>query len=384
MPTKVYTGTISKRAQNQTPLVNMTSGADINGEIVHTWVVLNLCVDYASASSRTYRLYVTLHFGSNIKTITQTIMWPVNTTESEITLDWSGLTLSEANSITALQVGCAESGIYIDGAQTIMIPYNAAPTITNVTAPTSFTVSTTKTTSSNITITWSGASSGTGNTISGYQIQYQDSSNNTSWGSWYALKTVSSSSTSGSTSASLPSARNYRRFRIKTLGTVSGYDSTTYRVSSSVLRTSVPTTPSGVSVVPIEWEEGEVTFSWNSSSATGQTISYYIAEYRVQPAGGEYGSWISLPSTTQTSVTHTPTFSAGDTVQYRVRAYSSDGYFSSYSNSATMTVISKSGAYIGIENVAREIIKIYIGIDGIAREIDKIYIGVDGIAAQIY
>lgn len=382
---KTYVGTTSKEAQNRSPITYVSTGSDINGEILATWIELTLCTDTVSSTGKRYNLYITLWFGDTSRMITSAIQWNGSTTGHTTTITWTGgLTLEEANSITALQVGCAETGIYITGTQRILIEYLQTPSITNVGSPTSFTVSTTKTTSNTITLTWSGASSGTGNSISGYLIEYQDSSNNSSWGSWYSLKTVSSSSSSGSTTASLPSARKYRRFRIKTLGTVSGYDATTYRQSSSVLRTSIPSTPSNFTAAPEEWDSGPITLSWNASSATGQTISRYNIEYRVQKSGETYGSWQSLASTGSITYSHTPSISAGDAIQYRVRAYSSDGYYSSYSSIATVTAQEERSLYVGVDSVARLIDKIYVGVDGTAREISEAYVGIDNKAYRFY
>ena len=64
-------------------------------------------------------------------------------------------------------------------------------------APTSCSVNSTLA-EGNVTLSWSGASSGTGNAISSYEIQYSDSSNNSTWGSLDALTTVSTTATSGS------------------------------------------------------------------------------------------------------------------------------------------------------------------------------------------
>jgi hypothetical protein len=71
----------------------------------------------------------------------------------------------------------------------------------------------------NVTLSWSGASGGTNNAISSYEIQYSDSSNNSTWGSWTALTTVTTTATSGSVSVAPPTTRgNYRRFQVRTRG----------------------------------------------------------------------------------------------------------------------------------------------------------------------
>ena len=318
---------------------------------------------------------------------------------SQNLLDCLNITCDKINDVTMIflraDVPDGNATIYVDGTQYIYVDYSQYE---NVISPTSFTVSTTKTTSASTTVAWSGAQSGNGNAISGYEIQYQDSTNNTTWGNWTVLKNITSSFTSGNTSVNLPSPRNYRRFRIKALGTISGYDATTYQVSSSVLRTASPTTPSGLTVTPTEWESGAINISWNASSATGQTIVAYYLEYRLQVAGGSYGNWLALTDTTNTIYSYTPVIAPGDKMQYRVRAYSSDGYYSSYSATATLTAKEEQGGgedpggeetssatvYVGISNLSKAVRNIFVGIDGVAHEIVEGYVGVNGVAKLFY
>ena len=92
------------------------------------------------------------------------------------------------------------------------------PTPAACTAPTVLSVADTVA-ESDTTLSWSGATGGANNAVTGYEIQYGDSTNNTTWGEWTSLTTVTTAATSGSVSVSPPSTRgNYRRFRIRTLG----------------------------------------------------------------------------------------------------------------------------------------------------------------------
>ncbi len=110
-------------------------------------------------------------------------------------------------------------------------------------APTTVTLSATIA-ENDVTLSWSGASAGTGNPISGYRIRYQDSSDNVNWGTAQALKTVSTTATSGSTSVSPPATRGYyRRFLVQTIGTASGYDSGSKTGTPSLRKNRVPTAP---------------------------------------------------------------------------------------------------------------------------------------------
>lgn len=89
----------------------------------------------------------------------------------------------------------------------------------------------------NVTLSWSGATAGTANAISGYEIQYRDSSNGSTWGSWSALKTVSSTATSGSLSVAPPStAGYYRQFRVRTQGAAGSSYYSGWKESTNTLR----------------------------------------------------------------------------------------------------------------------------------------------------
>ena len=95
----------------------------------------------------------------------------------------------------------------------------------------------------NVTLSWSGASAGTYNAIAGFKISYQDSSDNTNWGTAALWTTISVMATSSSTSVSPPSTRGYyRRFIVQTLGAISGYDSAE-ATSGSLRKNRAPNPP---------------------------------------------------------------------------------------------------------------------------------------------
>ena len=96
-----------------------------------------------------------------------------------------------------------------------------------------------------VTLNYSGASAGVQNAITGYEIQYADSTDNSTWGAWTALKTVSNAGTSGSTTLAVPGTRgHYRKYQMRTQGAAgSGYYSPWKAVSGSVRRNSAPAAP---------------------------------------------------------------------------------------------------------------------------------------------
>jgi hypothetical protein len=140
---------------------------------------------------------------------------------------WSGSTTVTAACAAAIGSGAAVQLKCTRTSGNTTIPANStyAFTVTYTVATTACGAPTTTTLSTSVaeadpSLSWSGASSGVNNTITGYEIQYCDSSNGSSWGSWNALSTVSSTATSGSTTVALPTTRGYyRKYRIRTQGT---------------------------------------------------------------------------------------------------------------------------------------------------------------------
>lgn len=89
----------------------------------------------------------------------------------------------------------------------------------------------------NVTLSWSGAKAGTGNAITGYEVQRCESANGSAWGSWSTLKTVSTTATSGSLSVAPPStAGNYYKYRVRTQGKAGSSYYSGWKTSSNTLR----------------------------------------------------------------------------------------------------------------------------------------------------
>jgi hypothetical protein len=97
-----------------------------------------------------------------------------------------------------------------------------------------------------ITIKWSGAKSGDNNEIKAYQIEYQTSSSSSFGSTWTVLTKVTTTKKYTYNGTGL--TRGHRiRFRIKTIGTVSGYDSD-YIISDDMVRNSVPSLISKINI----------------------------------------------------------------------------------------------------------------------------------------
>lgn len=148
----------------------------------------------------------------------------------------------------------------------------------------------------NVTLSWSGASSGVNNSVTGYEIQYSESSNNSSWGSWTALTTVSSTGASGSLSVAPPSTRGYyRRFQVRTQGSAgSGYYSGWAVSSNSVRRNTPPVQPSTVTAAPSTYSNEDITLSWSGASGGTSVIKGYQIASRTSTDNATWGSWSVL------------------------------------------------------------------------------------------
>lgn len=91
------------------------------------------------------------------------------------------------------------------------------------------------------TLSWGGASGGTGNAISGYGVQYRDSADGSSWGGWYDYNTATGNSL---VVAANGSRGYYRQFRVQTRGAAgSTYDSGYTQCGTSLRKNSAPSVP---------------------------------------------------------------------------------------------------------------------------------------------
>lgn len=158
--------------------------------------------------------------------------------------------------------------------------YSLPLLITNCGAPTTVSASGFVTPSGSFTVSWSGATSGTNNSISGYTIYWRVSSNGaapgTTSGTYTGTKTVSSTSTSGSTSITLSSAtRGYKVVcGVVTRGSagVSYYSSIKTGGSVQVNRLpSKPTVTADKSQIKM-YETAKITATAGSDSDSGQSI----------------------------------------------------------------------------------------------------------------
>ena len=168
-----------------------------------------------------------------------------------------------------------------------------AKTITACGAPTSISISpTTIDKGSTTTLSWSGATAGTNNAITAYQI-YRSTDNSS-----FALdQTYQTTSTSGSLKLTLsPAEDTTYYYKILTVGTVSGYNSG----YSSVVNVKVLTyTNCGTIAAKVETRiaEGTVKLTWDAASdGRNNPVSGYQVQYQDSADGSTWGSVTNLTS----------------------------------------------------------------------------------------
>lgn len=148
----------------------------------------------------------------------------------------------------------------------------------------------------NVTLSWSGASGGTNNAISSYEIQYSDSSNNFTWGSWTALTTVTTTATSGSVSVAPPATRGYyRRFQVRTRGTAGASYYSGWKISTNSVRKNTPPQPAtSISAAPLIHSGEPVTLTWSGASGGSSPIKGYMVASQTSTDNTTWTAWSVL------------------------------------------------------------------------------------------
>lgn len=163
-------------------------------------------------------------------------------------------------------------------------------------APTSCSVNSTLS-EGNVTLSWSGAANGAGHSIGSYEIQYSESSNNATWGSWYALTTVTTSSTSGSVSVAPPYTRGYyRRFQVRARSSSGTSYTSPWKISTnSVRKNTAPGMPAIVTASPSVYSNESITISWSGATAGTSAIKGYRLSYSNSTTDGTVGTtWYTI------------------------------------------------------------------------------------------
>jgi hypothetical protein len=213
--------------------------------------------------------------------------------------------------------------------------------ITACVAPTACSLSATLA-EGNVTLSWSGASGGINNAISSYEIQYSDSTDNSTWGEWTALTTVFTSTTSGSVIVSSPTTRgNYRRFRVRTRGAAGESFYSDWTVSSNtVRRNTLPTPPTSFAATPAIYEGNTVTLTWSGTIPGTSAIKQYVIQRATSTDGTNWSAYEALTTivSSATSGTYIANASqiAGTYTRYRISVTDTLDAVSAYVVSGTV------------------------------------------------
>lgn len=260
-----------------------------------------------------------------------------------------GSTTANANQTVTFQV-TRPDGSGNSGKVSTSDYYVTSPALlyTACTAPTTFTASSNNF-ESNVTLSWSGAKAGTNNSINSYLIRYRTSSNNSTWGAWADLTTISSTSASGSKTIDMSSkiARGYYvQFAIRTQGSAGSSYYSAYAFSAVIRRNPYTqcTAPTSFTISTdmstTAQFEINVTLNWSgATNGSNNAINGYLIQYRTSSNTSFTNSgWKDLKTiaTTKTSGSVTVNLSSLVTrthyVQFAIRTQGQAGssYYSTW------------------------------------------------------
>lgn len=331
MATKSFSGNMtSATSLNNSPSCSLSGGYGVITGIVNS-VYASLTFS-TNAYSNTYSVTATVYYNGGSFSTTQSVKMDSKNYTSGTFNFWFNayLTAEQADSIYSVQCSCSTNGskIFLKNAQSVTVDYTVP---SNAGAPTSVSIAS-AVTGSSTTLSWSGASSGSSNYITGYIIQYADSSDGSYYGNWIDYTSVQSSYTYGSTSVSMPALGRYRKFRVQTIGSAGYSYYSGYTESGSTYHAYTPNAPANLTPTAGAYQTLS-SISWDAVSCTDA-----IAHYQYQISTNNGSSWGSTTNATSTSVNFSSTFAALSTsarVKYRVCAVTNKGVSSSYATSGT-------------------------------------------------
>lgn len=192
------------------------------------------------------------------------------------------------------------------------------------------------------TLSWSGASGGTGNTIIGYELELSESSDGGSWSNWGALGLIGSSSSGGSIGVTPPSTRgNYLRFRIRVQGTAGSDYFSPWKITSNTLRRNIlATPPAAFTASPDVYIAPSVILTWSGTVAGTSAIKNYVIQQSTSTDGSTWGTWETVTTVTSSATygtyTATPSNVPGMYTRYRIAVTDTLNAVSSYAISNTV------------------------------------------------
>lgn len=232
---------------------------------------------------------------------------------------------------------------------------------TDCSAPTTFTATGVDGFDTSVKLSWSGAKSGIGNAIKGYQIRYRKiATSSDDWGSWTDLTTISSTATSGNTTIDMSSKisrGHYVQFAIRTLGSAGSSYYSDWEFSSTLIRKYFTkcTAPTSFSLSSNPFDKN-VTLTWSGAgNGTNNTISSYHIQYNTSANNSTWDGWKDLISISSTSASGNKTIdmsskvSVGCYVKFQIRTQGNasgdkiktSDYYSGYKASSTIRRIAR-------------------------------------------
>ena len=195
------------------------------------------------------------------------------------------------------------------------------------------------------TLTWSGAAGGGANSITGFEIEFSDSSDGESWSAWQALAIVASSSGSGSRTVDPPPIRGeYRRFRIRTRGTLGEAYYSEWATSGNLRKNVLPSPPAVFTAAPEVYDSGSIALSWSGAVPGTSAIKSYTIQSASSMDGGVTWTGFTALTTILSSATSGSTAVPSDTrdgvkVVYRIRTVDSFDAPSAYVSSNIVSMV---------------------------------------------
>lgn len=179
-----------------------------------------------------------------------------------------------------------------------------------------------------ITLTWSGASSGT-SPIKGYQIASRTSTDNITWSTWNVLTTLILAASGGSYNPIISrTPGTYTQFGIWTIDTFDVYS--VEKISNSIYCNITACGAPTACSVSAALAEGNVSLSWSGASdGAGNAITSYEIQYSDSADNINWGVWTAL-TTVNTSATSSilsvsPPTTRGNYRRFQVRTRGTAG-----------------------------------------------------------
>lgn len=296
MSVVLYNGNVADAISlNQVPSVALSGdGGYAEGVINSVTATLTFSTN---AYGNSYPVTATLYYSGGSVSATETIqMDSSNYKGGQFNFVFPSLTVDQANSIDSISVSCSSnaSKIFLKDAQLVTVYYLE---VKEMGAPTVLTLSSGNAApGARVTLSWSGATEGENNPISGYEVYRATSPA----GTYNLVMTLSASTTSGSTIVVAPSTNgDSYYYKVKTIGTWGGYDSGLSGAYATLTCSFASVgAPTSVTLPATNTAPGaELTLSWSGASSgdNNSIIGYRV--YRAETVDGAYNLLTEVTTT---------------------------------------------------------------------------------------